>query len=1602
MLSADVASLEKIHFSTFHSSMSAVVQELYTGLPANLSTELTALSDPTVVLGAKPGTSTFVLSCSSLPSEHQRTHGLKICPQDSVEKLDCTGKVSCPELMDLLSEDPSGTGRLVENDEIQNKSIMELDYLQGCLSKDARMAKDMGDIAKEGLAQHPLTSKETCWSKEESQLIQEGRGFLSSSPCIETAGLPQSLDENQAKVQVTPENLSDPMKEAPGMKADGTRLFSKAGEPSARVSTGVPPQSSECSDVDTVMGKVAVSGTDTLVSLEPVILMDNVSTKEQLQEEEEGGGDGKGLAACVTLSAVGDALSSSDAGGEKFPNQDEEVNAILDNCPPALQDKMSLHENNSSALVLESSITVDIQASNTSSETSGLLFEGSLEFGNALWEQNTDLFEVICEMQEGGCSVTREESLKSNTSEQTEELVEEWASGQHVGETPSQTWSGEELPSDSDNEQEMDSCNDHSYSCAYERVVEIQKGAAVQRRWKAIQEKSQLENGTFAVPTEQFAVAKTMHPENNMRPLPPSPKGHPEDGFRPSYSGTDNTLIPLEEANNFGCFQNSCNVSMNSHPACHDALGADTELSDKSSVQMESNSDPRAEIPKIVSAVMHLHATNSSSTVDVSLATDEEHPQTTQLCNELLFTQQADLTLGSSLFLDTLHRERLPGTCAKLGRESFLRPNKKELASRGQNSGSWARGKKLSLSNFAQVLSEESQNWTALVLKDAENRASDMETVQSKVCTPRDDLCSAVETCSTMSGSISDDDDDDDDVDDIKVRTETTTEDSDGLEMHHTSVFDREALHPQKCGSGKVWNGHPCGNNWSGLDGAESVKAETLESDAEAESQRADGDNSSVNSEDVPNANASVFHPSVKIYGGSQRTGLSGKLTCDRGLEQTTHPLEIGILVKDQSKKEQERYQVHPCHRPSAAAATPDLSRLKNDQTSGSPGHAEQQRCSFILCSKDPGQPRETVCQNKMQSVVYQNDFNSLDLFNQKNEVPEIDVAECQQPALMLSKKQEADRSVTLSTEEMQRTVKCNQNPLPFPERGQGLTPPAPVLVIENGVQETLQRSLAGDGAFNKMVSELIDNPFKEETIELKSLKPCLRSLECAPKLLKLNGIDKGQAQQTKTDEFHSASETSSRNPSDVLDENPFLKFNSKPASTPSPAFFQQDPLTFTTSDGQTSAEGEYSKSFGNKGIPCLTCMCSAAHSVQNPGICISQKYEPPLKGLWSPLAKGHPAGAMPLEGEAGHPIHQFTLENEKASCLAGEGTHVDSPLDNEEIPVSTGGSKRGAGGVREVISVIFHSPDSSKEMKHSLEEDQSESGRTDETMGLLPVSSRSHPKNSSAALLQALKFAVAGKETAFPFYVEIHIRPSLAHLPAHTSELGLRKAKGPSKAAVVKWHSRDKQNTLQAQHSVPTRWSLETLWHTRSWASLGGSVSESFPRCLRSKRRRRVGLESKQELAGDQRPPLQGQWASCSVAAPIETEGAAAPGRRAEPSAAPAAASCAAARREDRAEEEEERRAQRRLKRRRGAAQHPAGSSSREAAGKRVDLALRSLAGGSGGGGEGCGGRSSCSTFWEPERPPEAKALTGAAAYRPLLALAPREATVPVAWHAT
>ncbi|XP_053135492.1 protein PRR14L isoform X2 [Hemicordylus capensis] len=1471
--------------------MSAAVQELYPGPPGALSTDQTALSDQAIILDADPETSAFALPCGSgLPSEHQRTYEGKICYQDSDEKLDCTGKASCPRLMELLPKEPAEAGGLAEDDKAQSSSSMEQNSLHQHLREAAETAKDMKGIAEECLVPVFLSSKETCWPTEKVLWpIQEGGEFLSRPPCVEIAGSLQSLEESQANVQVTTESLPSPMNEAQGMKADGPRLFSKAGESRTRGSPGVSPESSECSAVDTVTAKAEVSETDTLVSLEPVKAMDSALAKAQLPDEE----DCEGLTTCSASTTNTDVLSGSEAGGEKILNQETEVNAILDHCLPSQKDEVDLHGTSRSDSGLESRVSVDALLSDTDCDASDCLLQGSLEFGNMLWSEITDIFEVVCEMRED-LPAGEEKNLRSGASCEQIQLLEEWAStGNIEGRLSPARLDGE---GSSDDEQEVRDCIDHSYSCVSEGTVETEKGDAVQYSWEETQgsfhsvkqelqicpsakEKSvHSENGTFCLLDLAAHSSSEEYAEVDLRSAPSRIDNIQKDDQLRILScigslatvGEKNTPL-LVDVDHFECFQDNCRTNINSIPTHYGTLNCGTRLCEGLLLPVKSNSDPGAEMG---ASTPRLHATSSSSPADMDLVTDKGSPQTIQPSGACSFSQQADAVLSSSGLLDSPPGEEFPGSCSKEERRSFA--CLKEFSPANQNGRSCR---------------EMSQHSTALMLSDAEKRVAEKTVAESNTCCPSGPcmggLCCAARTCCSISKQVG--------VEGhvLETRTGTDTLQVDGLGMRQASSSPKIVGPSQGCEGVEEHSCLPHENGGGDLGGAESTlgsigsvgvsstglsEAEGLESWAEAGSQRTD--DHCVKAEETQDVDLTHVYPpytnpeqkriktslregpsymetmeSEEMQEESCRNGVSEKLGGDKNVDITLQPLELGRFREVQDKEELERFQAPSSSCSSSPSVLSDLRTGLNSEFSldltqqqGYSSHLE------YLCSKDPGQLWEALCQRKIQAHAQQNCYlDSQASFNQKNETLEAEGLECQQHPLVISEKQKEE--CTVGAAETQKCTSCNQKEWLCPARDGDGTPPAPGLLTENSAEETFQQN-ASNCSSNKTELQPVGSPSKGE---LKHTTPPSECSEHVSRLLTLSGFSKQQADDMETDASGSASLSVSGSPSDGLEKNNSPKFNYEPASPPSHDCFHSDPLTLTTDNSQKSTEGVCSKSCRSKEISSLIYIPLEVQPAQNPGSGSSQKDEPSasplLNVLCSPPAKKPCAVIGSFEREADDGACPLASENEKAIC----SVKGFAPL-NKAVPTSMVDSKAGVEIIGQTVSVTSSSMDSATKIRQPVEDDQREISLTAETKNL-PVRSLPNTEDSSGFLLQDLKLPLGGEETPVPSKAGIHAQPSFVHSLEGPSELGLRKEQSfvnrPSKQAVVTWISEDMGHGLHSQDLFPVR-APENLCCTVPFASLGGGMPEASPKCSSSKGRSWQNTDNDQELAGDRKKPSE------------------------------------------------------------------------------------------------------------------------------------------------
>lgn len=132
------------------SSMSAVVQELYSELPVSVSKEPHADSEPSVIPDRKPGAPSSLVSQSrALPLELQRTHAER-CGEETSESLDRGG---APGRCGLV--DPTAGGSLASGilDRKEKAKSMELTVFRA-EGDQAEGRRDPCEGAKEEPRQH--------------------------------------------------------------------------------------------------------------------------------------------------------------------------------------------------------------------------------------------------------------------------------------------------------------------------------------------------------------------------------------------------------------------------------------------------------------------------------------------------------------------------------------------------------------------------------------------------------------------------------------------------------------------------------------------------------------------------------------------------------------------------------------------------------------------------------------------------------------------------------------------------------------------------------------------------------------------------------------------------------------------------------------------------------------------------------------------------------------------------------------------------------------------------------------------------------------------------------------------------------------------------------------------------------------------------------------------------------------------------------------------------------------------------------------------------------------------------------------------------------
>ncbi|XP_062943345.1 protein PRR14L isoform X1 [Cynocephalus volans] len=258
------------------SSMSAVVQELYSELPVSVSKELHADSEPSVIPGdVKPGASSSLISQSrALPLELQRTHAESCC-EETLETVDHGVE---PGQCGLLDPTAGGCMAFGILDREKKTKSMELKVFRD-QGDQVEVIRDPCEETKEDPCQHSTAAEEKVCPSQEDLLTYSSQELL----CVD---LPEDFLRNKGNVQITTETLLKSMEEVQGMKVNGTKMDNNEGQKNGNVSKGLSPGCSECPEVDKFMTSGEVSETSTLVSLEPITFVDPGLTEATPKEKE--------------------------------------------------------------------------------------------------------------------------------------------------------------------------------------------------------------------------------------------------------------------------------------------------------------------------------------------------------------------------------------------------------------------------------------------------------------------------------------------------------------------------------------------------------------------------------------------------------------------------------------------------------------------------------------------------------------------------------------------------------------------------------------------------------------------------------------------------------------------------------------------------------------------------------------------------------------------------------------------------------------------------------------------------------------------------------------------------------------------------------------------------------------------------------------------------------------------------------------------------------------------------------------------------------------------------------------------------------------------
>ncbi|XP_014818636.1 PREDICTED: protein PRR14L isoform X1 [Calidris pugnax] len=289
-----------------HSSVPTALEGLY--LPGSSSTGHMAVAEPRGGLDA-----------ASEGARPALTHSDRLRGTTGVENF-CQEREDLGDVLTVTSQGPTEpppeesveAGGLEEDEQNKKSHFRKLDCCGDGYRKEEEAAEDAEEHRAECCALAPGES----WSKQEDPHLDPPEVKPWRTCCTETVG---SLKSTENRVQVTAETLPKLTEEVQGMKADGTKMFSKAGYRSDGVSKGLPPESNECPDVDTVMARAGVSETSTLDFLEPLKVMDVESATEHPQETNEYNGLKAGTA--MPLRTGGNIVSILETREEKLPRR---------------------------------------------------------------------------------------------------------------------------------------------------------------------------------------------------------------------------------------------------------------------------------------------------------------------------------------------------------------------------------------------------------------------------------------------------------------------------------------------------------------------------------------------------------------------------------------------------------------------------------------------------------------------------------------------------------------------------------------------------------------------------------------------------------------------------------------------------------------------------------------------------------------------------------------------------------------------------------------------------------------------------------------------------------------------------------------------------------------------------------------------------------------------------------------------------------------------------------------------------------------------------------------------------------------------------------